>query len=161
MTFKTGLSLNTKGPFFFNTGMPNRGTQLLYYTLLAIQLIFGLLTWVLIQQSEGTVMMSGRMADLYLPVLVIMMSGGVAYFIDQSRANQATRFSYAGEQATARYRITVLLRSAIVQSGNLLALSMALVTKRPELLALIIPGLLLFAYFRPTISQFNARYANN
>lgn len=140
--------------------MPDRLTTIIFYFLLTVQLIFALLSWYIIrlEGQDGSVMMSGFLADLYLPALIIILTGGVAYFIDNSRSNQAKRFGYTTETGQMHYRTTVLLRCAIVQSGNLLALSMAVTTQRMDVLALVGAGLLMYMFFRPSGQQYLERY---
>lgn len=140
--------------------MPDRLTTIIFYFLLIVQLIFALLSWYIIQLEgeDGRLMMSGYYADLYLPALIIVLTGGVAYFIDRSRSNQAKSFGYTAATGQLHYRTTVLLRCAIVQSGNLMALSMAVTTHRMDVLGLMGAGLLLYMFFRPSGREYLGRY---
>ncbi|MEM9836532.1 MAG: hypothetical protein AAF828_08525 [Bacteroidota bacterium] len=139
--------------------MADRLTYGIFYFLLIGQLFYALLTWYLIQQQNAaTTTMSSYLADLYLPASIIVLSGLVAWFIDQSRRRQAQQFGYSSANGVGHYRLSVFLRSAIIQSGNLLALTMALTTKRMDVLALAIAGFLLYMFFRPSTKEYSERY---
>lgn len=138
--------------------MPTRTTFLIFYVLLGLQCAYGLLTCYLIyvQGSSGSSL--GGTEVIYLPALLIACSAAAAWFIDSSRARQAKRYKMAASIGKNRYRTTVLLRLAIVQAANLMALTLALSAQRWDVMALLAPGLLVFMFFRPTALQFGERY---
>lgn len=141
--------------------MPTRSTFLIFYVLLGLQLSYGLLTWYLIYLKGG--MRSGGMSNaelIYLPALLILLSAAAAWFIDRSRAKQAQRYYMTEAIGYNRYRTTVLLRLSIVQAANLMALTLALSAYRLDVMSLLAPGLFVFMFFRPTVSQFKERYGD-
>ncbi len=138
--------------------MPTRSTFLIFYVLLGLQLIYGILSWYLIyvRSDLGPGLGDGEM--IYLPALLIALSAAAAWFIDTSRAKQAKRYQLTEAVGHRRYRTTVLLRLAIVQAANLMALTLALSARRLDVMSLLAPGLLVFMFFRPSVGQFRERY---
>lgn len=138
--------------------MPTRSTFLIFYILLFLQLAYGLLTWYLIYLQGAGKNGLGGSEIIYLPALLIVLSTAAAWFIDRSRASQAKRYQMNASIGQNRYRTTVLLRLSLIQAANLMALTLALSARRMDVMTLLLPGLLVFMFFRPTAVQFNNRY---
>lgn len=140
--------------------MPTRSTFLIFNILLLLQLLYGILTWYLIfLQGNGKTGLGGPEV-IYLPVLLILLSAAAAWFIDNSRAKQARRYQLTNEIGQRRYRTTVLLRLSIIQAANLMALTLALSARRIDVMTLLIPGLFVFMFFRPSKEEFSKRYSH-
>jgi len=72
-----------------------------------------------------------------------------AWFVHKMRTNQGMNQKTLSEK-TMHYRTTVLLRSAMIEGGNIILLVAYLLSGRPIHLAWFVAGMLLFFYFRPS-----------
>ena len=83
---------------------------------------------------------------------------GVAYFLDNQRKTQAATFNFDLPRKLNHYKISVLLRSAIIEGVNLVAAIAALVSGNINLLLYFAVGMLVFLYYRPSRDNFLQRY---
>ncbi len=83
---------------------------------------------------------------------------GVAYFLDNQRKTQAATLNFDLPRKLNHYKISVLLRSAIIEGVNLCAAIVALVGGNISYMLYFAVGLLVFLYYRPSKDAFINRY---
>jgi len=138
-----------------------RETQILYLALLIGQLIFAIVTAILISGENPIVDMTASGGDY--TSLVTMLTAVFAliilatYFINHNRRKQGAQLSSL-EAKLGHYRQTVLIRSAMVEGANLLMIIAALVTGAFNYLMYFGLGLLAYLYFRPSVSGIAMEY---
>ncbi len=134
-----------------------RSTFILYYALLIGQLVFCLVVIYLIQYY-GPDPDRVQLAHPLLGLLVVLTTGFGAFYMNRMRTQQANRVRTTLEGKLLHYRTTVLLRSAIVEAGNFLALTLALLALGFTPLLFFALGLAIFYYFRPSRDEFLQTY---
>lgn len=135
-----------------------RQVNILYYALLAGQVLFCLV--VLFGVLDPDARQSGwPEAPFGLVVPVLMASTmSAAFFINNRQLSQATDQPNLGAKIN-HYRSTVILRSALIEGGNLFCLVVLLLENNSTYLFLFAAGLLVFLYFRPGLNEFTQHYA--
>lgn len=126
-----------------------RSTTVLFYALLAGQIFFCLVVVYLVMdygpRPEADAV---AISPLYALLAVVTTAAG-AYYMNQLRTRQAAQLRINLDAKLLHYRTTVILRSAIMEAGNFLALTMALLLMNMQPLLFFALGLLIFLYFRP------------
>ena len=137
-----------------------RGLTIIFFAMLAGQLLFAAVTYFLIS-TEGGLGEAGFLegnAVNYLGLYIVLMIAG-AYYLDRNRASNAAKRSYNDyRQAITSYRTSVILRSAIVEAAVLLTIVVALLTGNLTVLLIALLGSAAFFLFRPSEDQFTERY---
>lgn len=80
-----------------------------------------------------------------------------AWFVHKMRSAQGMNLKGVKEKSM-HYRTTVLLRSAMIEGGNIILLVAYLLSGRPIHLGWFVAGMLLFFYFRPSPANFVRDY---
>ncbi|MEM7571905.1 MAG: hypothetical protein AAF433_03345 [Bacteroidota bacterium] len=137
--------------------LTDRPTLVFYRALLVLQLVWALVTVSLIAGKSPITIFSGQ-SDFWLSLLLLFVPAFGAYAIDRSRANQAQRWRFDERGKRLHYRHTIYIRSALLEAGNLTVLMIALLSRRWEIFALVLPGLMLYWYFRPRAQELEERY---
>ncbi len=134
-----------------------RQLHMLYGALLAGQMIFAVV--VLVVSGLPTKLGSLSFEDPFLlfGVVVTFMSIFVAWWINDQRKAQGARLADIMEK-TGHYRNLVIMRCAMVEGANLMALTFALASRQGFFFLLFSAGLTAFAYFRPSKQEFARDY---
>lgn len=135
-----------------------RSTTVLFYALLSGQLLFCLVVVYLVMEygprPEGE---SVAISPLYALLAVLLTAAG-AYYMNRLRTQQAAQLHVNLEAKLLHYRTSVILRSAIIEAGNFLALTLALLLMNLQPLLFFALGLLIFLYFRPRLEEVVTTY---
>ena len=139
-----------------------RSLEVIFYALLLGQFIFGLVVLFLINGNQAPMLdtLFGPGQDELLLGLyaLAMVAGGL--FLDQFRTRNIPR-AVVGDRATAlpHYRVSVILRMAVLEAGVFMLLVTALLTGNLNLLAIAAALMgVFYLKFRPTREQFRQRY---
>jgi hypothetical protein len=89
--------------------------------------------------------------------MAILGAAGAAYFLNRQRRVQGVNLETLDEKAQ-HYRFSVIVRSAILEGANLLAIIAAMMDLNMTYLLYFIVGLLAFLFFRPSINEFCKAY---
>jgi divalent metal cation (Fe/Co/Zn/Cd) transporter len=128
-------------------------TEKLFYALLSGQVLFAgiLIAWKGIPQKLGRIPTDDYFT--LIGITVIFSSIGVAYWINEQRKREgATRGNLT--EKLEHYRNLVIIRSALVEGGNLMALVFAFFSGQGFFFLLFLAGLMAFLYFRPSKGEF-------
>ena len=129
----------------------------IHLALLAGQLLFGLVVFYLSTSQrlgDAGVNPSSSMLGPLLSVTTIL----VAFILNRMRRNQSKSFSHP-ERRSNHYRNTVLLRSAIVESGNLFILLFFFIDAFNVIyLSFFIIGIFVFYFLGPSEKEFAEWY---
>ncbi len=136
-----------------------RSTFQLYYALLAGQILFCLVTLYLIYQNENVSNRFELDTNSAAGLLIVISAGIIAFFMNNLRRQQAGTLRTSLQSRMMHYRTTVILRSAIMEAGNLFALILALIGFNLFPILYFLVGLLLFFFFRPSRSEFAQLYS--
>ncbi len=129
----------------------------IHLALLAGQLLFGLIV-VYLSTSERLGVVSVDNNTTLLGPLLSITTILVAFILNRMRLNQATAFTYPDIQQQ-HYRNTVLLRCAIVESGNLFILLFFFVDAFNLIyLSLFVIGIIIFFFLGPSEKEFKEWY---
>lgn len=123
--------------------------QFIFYSLAAGQIFFAAVVYFMIHQSNE--FSDLPMLSIIVPVAVLG-SLGLGYFINErlrSDANEQTTVDAQMEH----YKRRVIMRSAIMEGGNLIALVACLVTGTVNFFLFFAFGIAVFIYFRPTLTE--------
>ncbi|MEM6397365.1 MAG: hypothetical protein AAF741_13540 [Bacteroidota bacterium] len=135
----------------------DRPTLLFYRILLIMQLIWLLVTIVLIWGRPVLEIFGGR-NDFWLAVVCWFVPILTAWVMDNGRMRQAQRWRFDERGKRMHYRHTIFIRSALIQAANILALNIGLLARRWETILLVLPGLMIYWYFRPREQELAKRY---
>lgn len=133
--------------------------NILFYALAAGQLLFCAVAIFL--RFEGVAGFDETSAQnttltMIAPFLTLAAFAG-AWFINQTRVAQGVELKGLNEK-TGHYRTTIVIRSAIIEGGNIIMLIVYLLSGRPIHLIWFAVGMLLFLYFRPSHSNLVRNY---
>ena len=129
-----------------------------YLALLGIQLLKAVGVILFLQRNPGLGFEDIFPFAIVVPLLTL---GGmvITFLINQNRTKQGHRSSFSGDQKMKHYRITVLLRSTILEGVNLFAVLAAMVTGNLGYMVFFGLGLLYFLYLKPSKRELEGQYA--
>lgn len=133
-----------------------RSTFLIYVALLLGQVAFSLFTVFLITQPDR--MMKEGSDYPFLGILVVFLAGGAAWFVNKLRYDQLPKLRFNHDGKLLHYRTTVIMRSAMVEAGNLFCLILALLEGSLTPILYFCIGLVVFLYFRPQLEELAKEY---
>ena len=128
-----------------------RSAFTLYVALFLAQIVFCLFVVFLITQPDKTLMEGSDYPVLGL--LVVFLASGAAWYMNKLRTDQVTHMKANHEGKLLHYRTTVLLRSAMVEAGNMFCIVLALLEGSLMPLIFFCLGLGVFLYFRPKLDE--------
>jgi hypothetical protein len=123
----------------------------LFYALVAGQLLFCAVA-VLLRYQGVAALDEASMENTTLTMVTPFLALGAftaGWFVHRMRSAQGMQLKSIGEKVQ-HYRTTVLLRSAMIEGGNIMLLVAYLLSGRPIHLGWFAAGMLLFIYFRPS-----------
>lgn len=131
--------------------------NVLYLALLAGQVMFAVTVLYVggIPKSLGKLSFDDPM--LLFGVAVMFFSLIAAYGINEKRKTDGAQLSDFQEKLD-HYRSVVIVRCALTEGANLMALVFAMLTNQGFFFVLFAVGLLAFLYFRPSIPEFSRSY---
>lgn len=136
-----------------------RAIFLLYISLLLGQVLFSLVILFLITQPDR-VLKDGSDYP-FLAALVVFLAGGAAWFINRLRSQQLPHLRANLEGILLHYRTTVVMRSAMVEAGNLFCLVLAFLEGSLAPIVFFCLGLGVFLLFRPRLDELFGLYPLN
>ena len=123
--------------------------QLIFYSLAAGQILFAAVVYFMIHQARD-------FADIpMLSVIVpaaVLGSIGLGYFMNERLRAEAMN-QKTEEAQLEHYRRRVIVRSALMEGGNLVALVACLITGKVPFFLFFAFGIAVFIYFRPTLTE--------
>jgi len=130
-----------------------RYSEVLFFALLSGQVMFASIVIAL----KGFPQKLGRLSledpFLLIGIVVIFSAIVVANWINEQRKREgATRGNLT--EKLDHYRNLVIIRCAVVEGGNLMALIFAFLTGQGFFFLLFLAGLMAFLYFRPSKAEF-------
>jgi hypothetical protein len=130
--------------------------QLIFYALAGGQILFAAVVYFMINQEQEFA--DASYFSILVPVVVIG-SALLAYVLNgrflsdaQEQKTEAAQFEH--------YRRRVIVRLAILEGGNLVALVAALTTGKFTFFLFFALGIAFFFYFRPTLFEMSNDYPN-
>lgn len=136
-----------------------RNTSLIFYALLLGQLLFGAVVYYLLATTPGREF--GDAVDLLPPLSPYLVLAAVAlpaHFLNRLRRNQGASLTGPLGSKILHYRTTVLLRSAVLEAGNILILTFILLTFASSYWFAFAIGIGLFLLARPSREEFLSIY---
>ena len=136
-----------------------RKASFIFYALLFGQLVFGAVVYYLLATTAGREYED--FTDLlpnYTPYLVVAGTAFLALFLDRLRRNQGSGLTSRIGSKVLHYRTSVLLRSAILEAGNILVLTFILLTFERDFWLAFALGIGLFLLARPRREEFLSIY---
>lgn len=128
-----------------------RSTYLIYVALLIGQIVFCFIAIFLITQPDR---MPKEGSDYpFLALLVLFLAGGAAWFVNNLRRQQAQQITANFDGKLLHYRTSVIMRSAMMEAGNLFCLILAMLEGSLSPILFFCLGLGLFLYFRPQLAE--------
>ncbi len=137
-----------------------RSTFLLYIALLLGQIVFCFFVVFMVTQPDRPILKEGSDYP-FLALLVIFLAAGAAWYMNQLRIKSIVSLEANFEGKLLHYRTTVLLRSAMVEAGNLFCLILALLENSLTPLLYFCIGILSFMYFKPNAKEVTELYKLN
>ena len=130
-----------------------KSLNIIYLALVAGQLMFFAIIFYMVSGSETTPNAENlKMLRLFIP-LVSVSTVAISYILYNQRIKQGAELDNLASK-TSHYRVSNILRWAIVESGNLFALISVLLTGAYFFLTFFLLGLGVFFVYRPSISGF-------
>lgn len=127
--------------------------NILWLSLLVGQLLFFVIVYFLITEKAED---SADIFQTLVPAVLLGALGGV-YFLSKKRSQEGA--SLDGLQTKAdHYRVTIIMRSALLEGANLLAVIGMLLDNPPTYLPYFAVGIAAFLYFRPSVNRFIQDY---
>ncbi|GAB5551658.1 MAG: hypothetical protein Sapg2KO_12490 [Saprospiraceae bacterium] len=123
--------------------------QFIFYSLAAGQIFFAAVVYFMIHQANE--FSDIPMLSIIVPVAVLG-SIGLGYFMNERFRSDANEQTTADAQME-HYKRRVIMRSAIMEGGNLIALVACLVTGTVNFFLFFAFGIAVFIYFRPTLTE--------
>lgn len=134
-----------------------RQTNLLYYALLAGQLIFfAIVYFVVLDRSMQQSGWPPAPFGIVIPLLLVAIFPVISSINNRQLSQGAEQADL--EAKTTHYRNLVIVRSAFIEGANLFALIALLLENNTTYLFFFAAGLLLFFYFRPSADEFSTHY---
>jgi hypothetical protein len=134
-----------------------RSTFLLYIALLLGQLIFCFVILFLLTQPDRSPNPEDP-AYPFLGLTIVFICAGVAWFLNKLRLDSLPRLQANFGGKIMHYRTSVILRSAVLESGNLFCLVLALLEGSLTPVLHFCLGLGVFLYFRPSVTEMVENY---
>ena len=136
-----------------------RSTFLIYVSLVLGQVIFSLFTVFLITQPDRDLKEGSDYP--FLGILVVFLAAGAAWFVNKLRKDQLPKLRFNHDGKLLHYRTTVIMRSAMVEAGNLFCLILALLEGSLAPILYFCVGMVVFLYFRPQLAELVQLYGMN
>lgn len=136
-----------------------RSTFLIYVSLLLGQIAFSMFTVFLITQPDRTLKEGSDYP--FLGILIVFLAAGAAWYVNKLRYQQLPKLRFNHDGKLLHYRTTVIMRSAMVEAGNLFCLILALLEGSLTPILYFCLGLVAFLYFRPQLSELVREYGMN
>ncbi|MEZ4985888.1 MAG: hypothetical protein R2795_12780 [Saprospiraceae bacterium] len=133
-----------------------RNIFLLYIALLLGQILFSFVVIFLITQPDKV--LTDGSPYTFLGLLVVFLSAGAAWFVNNLRVQQAAMIKGALADKLMHYRTSIVMRSAMVEAGNLFCVVLALLTSSLTPFLFFCLGLGVFLFFRPQLDEVNRVY---
>ncbi len=125
--------------------------NIIFLALAGGQIMFAaVVLWINNQPTQREAVDTGL--GLALPI-VMLSAIGIAYWIYQQRAVQGAKLQAVSDKM-AHYRISNIIRLALVEGPNLLAMVLVLIEGHMSYLIYFAGGMLAFLFFRPTVDKF-------
>lgn len=119
--------------------------QLVFYALVGGQLLFAAVVFFMLQKQE---FVEAAYFSTLVPV-ALLGSAAIAYYLNRQLGRSAAEQKTEADQEM-HYRRRVILRLALVEGGNLVALMGALITGKILFFLFFGMGMAVFFYFRPS-----------
>ena len=136
-----------------------RSTFLIYVSLVLGQVIFSLFTVFLITQPDRDLKEGSDYP--FLGILVVFLAAGAAWLVNKIRKDQLPKLHFNHDGKLLHYRTTVIMRSAMVEAGNLFCLMLALLEGSLAPILYFCVGMAAFLYFRPQLAELVQLYGMN
>ena len=137
------------------------GVRLIFYALLAGQLLFAaVVIFLLSQQEEEARYLLGPGMDLPVIAAYALAMVFLSRFIDGMWKKQIPNVLRFKRPALGHYRNNVIVRLAILEGAGLLTIVMAFVTRNPQLLIATLFVLGAFWLARPREEEMRERYGS-
>ncbi|MEO0340047.1 MAG: hypothetical protein AAF242_12630 [Bacteroidota bacterium] len=125
---------------------PYQRIELIFYSLAAGQIIFAVITYFFLLDE-------GNKSDipqlLYVVPLALIACMGAAYFMN-NKLREAAPDQKDETAKLSHYQTRVIMRSALMEGANLLAIIAALITGDVTFFFVFLIGFAVFFYFRPS-----------
>lgn len=130
--------------------------QILFYALLAGQVLMGAALWFLMKNRTAQ---EGHDADLYRLIVPVVVIGGVvvSLLIRRMMKRQAASLTTLQEKVEHFWKMWIL-RAAIQEGGNLMAAVLAFIAGSTYLLLWFVIGVAAFLLLRPSLFAFGNDY---
>lgn len=131
--------------------------NLLFASLAIGQMIFALVVLVMLTRSRGQDAVSDTWYSWVAPLALL---GGVllSQVVEQQKRSEATQRG-AVEDRVEHYRQRIIMRSVLMEGGNLIIIMSALLARQPNFLLLFLAGLAYFLLFlRPREEELHDDY---
>jgi len=129
--------------------------QLIFFALLAGQVVFAGVVYYTISQSLAQT--SEMPMFTYLIPLVLLSAVAMSYFLNKQLKAQASEQKTEDEKSI-HYKRRVILRAAILEGGNLMAIIAVLITGQMYFMLYFLLGIIIFYFFRPTEQEMQEDY---
>ncbi len=130
---------------------------LIYMALLLGQIVFCFIVLFLLTQPDRPPLEDSS-AYPFLGLLVVFLSAGAAWFLNKLRIDSLAKLRANFGGKLLHYQTSVILRSAVVESGNLFCLVLALLEGSLGPILYFCVGLGLFLFFRPKPDEMTQYY---
>ena len=125
---------------------PYQRIELIFYSLAAGQIIFAAITYFLLLDEGGK---SDIPELLYVVPLALIACMGAAYFMN-NKLREAAPDQKEAATKLSHYQSRVIMRGALMEGGNLLAIIAAFLTGDVTYIFIFLVGFAVFFYFRPS-----------
>lgn len=132
----------------------------IYLALLSGQMLFAAVVIIMVQGNnlDTSITVEGLPMQIIVPVM-LLAGVGIAYFLNNQRMTHAANMLKATlPQKLNHYRISVLLRSSIIEAVNLFSIIAALILNNLSYLVYFGVGILVYLYYRPSNQKFIDAY---
>ncbi|WP_020536083.1 hypothetical protein [Lewinella cohaerens] len=136
-----------------------RSTFLIYVALTLGQVVFSLFIIFLITQPDRDLKEGSDYP--FLGLLVVFLAAGAAWFVNKLRKDQLPKLRFNHDGKLLHYRTSVIMRSAMVEAGNLFCLILALLEGSLTPMLYFCVGMVIFLYFRPQLAELVQLYGMN
>ena len=133
----------------------------IYLALLGGQMLFAAVVIILVQGNnlDNRITVEGLPMQIIVPAM-LLGGVGIAYVLNNQRMQHAQNMASKANlgQKLNHYRVSVLLRSAIIEAVNLFSIIAALILNNLSYLIYFGVGLLAYLYFKPSNQKFINAY---
>ncbi len=133
--------------------------QLIFLFLAAGQVLFCLVVAYLVMEGSMAPSHTGLPYSYLLPT-VLFAASALAYFLS-NRLSEAGKQLPTLEEKVQHYRNTSIMRLAVVEGANLMVVVFTMLEGNLSFLAYFAIGLLVFAFFRPSLDNLVQSYELN